>query len=157
MTTTPTLTDLQYITVRADIGDNVEPFDIADQTLAALYADADYANGNLNLLHVYALRMRRGLAINTAIDDSGNITGINARNSQKLTNIDAALAYWESVCGLSAGQSVAVTNPRPQRSDQQKTDVFFRWQADALAARLMTNDPSALQDLENNSCSVESK
>ena len=144
-----TLSTLQRLMCRADTGDAVVPYEIDDSTLDAIFADPTLANGSTNLLRVYTLRMLVGFSLPTAVDDTGNIAGINSKNSQRRTNLIAALAYWESVCGISAGQSLGQTNPPMQRSDQQKTNILFRWQSDEFAARLMTNDPSALQDLED--------
>ena len=144
-----TLTPLQITMCRADIGDITNnPYDVSDNMLQAIYDDPTLANSNLNLLRMYALRQRRGIAINSSIDDTGNITGINSRNSQKLSNIERLLAYWESVCGVSQGQSIGASTAAMQRGDQVILNDVFAWQADAFVARLVTNEPDALSVVE---------
>lgn len=123
------LTPLQIQMCRADIGDADDPPDVTNTMLQALFDDPTLADGDLNLLRVFALRQRLGLAMND-VDDSGNVTGINSRSSQKRDHIQVALTYWESVCGISAGQGVGSTTTTPRR-DSRREGRVFAWQADA--------------------------
>lgn len=141
-----TLTTLQIQMCRADIGDTSTPYEVDDVMLQALFDDSTLANGDLKKLRVYALRQRRGKAVNST--GLTNQFGGVSRN-QKLEQIERLLAYWESVTGVSAGQSISIVTTAPTRGDQATLDRTFGWQADAFAARLMTNDADALSTLDS--------
>lgn len=137
------LTTLQKSMCRADIGDMNLPYDVDDSMLQSLFDDSTLANGSLTKLRVYALRQRRGIAVN-ATGVTNQYGGVS--RNQKLEQIERLLTYWENFTGVSAGQSATVVSTAPTRGDQDTLNTVFAWQADAFAARLLTNDPDALAE-----------
>lgn len=92
-----TLTTAQKEYVRDNSGDDLEPYEISDASIQAIYDDATQGNSDLDRVIVFVLRRRLGKAARM-VSLSGEFG--SAQHNQKYEQIERLIQRWEGMTGL---------------------------------------------------------